>query len=102
MEDAVYDQLYRQLQDLETEYPELITPDSPTQRVGDKAASQFTSVKHNIPLYSLENAFNSEELTKWETRWQKQADDLPEFAYVCELKIDGSAIALTYEKGNFS
>lgn len=99
MEDAVYDRLYRQLQDLETEYPELITPDSPTQRVGDKPASQFTSVKHNIPLYSLENAFNSEELTKWETRWQKQADDIPEFAYVCELKIDGSAIALTYEKG---
>ncbi|MDJ0568363.1 MAG: NAD-dependent DNA ligase LigA [Pleurocapsa sp. MO_192.B19] len=99
MEDVVYDRLYRQLQELETEYPELITPDSPTQRVGDKPSSQFTSVKHNIPLYSLENAFNSEELTKWETRWQKQADDLPEFTYVCELKIDGSAIALTYEKG---
>lgn len=99
MEDAVYDQLYRQLQDLEQEYPELITPDSPTQRVGDKPASQFTSVKHNIPLYSLENAFNSEELAKWETRWQRQLEDIPEFAYVCELKIDGSAIALTYENG---
>ncbi|WP_019507636.1 NAD-dependent DNA ligase LigA [Pleurocapsa sp. PCC 7319] len=99
MEDGVYDQLYRQLQDLEQEYPELITPDSPTQRVGDKPASQFTSVKHNIPLYSLENAFNSEELAKWETRWQRQLEDIPEFAYVCELKIDGSAIALTYENG---
>ena len=99
MEDAVYDQLYRQLQNLEQEYPELITPDSPTQRVGDKPASQFTSVKHNIPLYSLENAFNSEELTKWETRWQRQLEAIPEFAYVCELKIDGSAIALTYENG---
>ena len=99
MEDGVYDRLYRQLQDIEAEHPELITPDSPTQRVGDKPASKFTSVKHNIPLYSLENAFSSEELAKWETRWQKQLDNIPNFAYVCELKIDGSAIALTYENG---
>jgi DNA ligase (NAD+) len=99
MEDAVYDQLYRELQDLETQYPQLITPDSPTQRVGDQPASQFTSVRHNIPLYSLENAFNDQELRKWETRWQKQAPDVQDFAYVCELKIDGSAIALTYEDG---
>ncbi len=105
MEDSVYDRLYRQLQDLETQYPELITADSPTQRVGDKPASQFTSVKHNIPLYSLENAFNSEELAKWETRWQKylglsqEPTDIPDLDYVCELKIDGSAIALTYENG---
>lgn len=99
MEDGIYDKLYRQLQDLETEYPELITPDSPTQRVGDKPTSKFNSVKHNISLYSLENAFNSEELAKWETRWQRQAGDIPEFTYVCELKIDGSAIALTYEDG---
>ena len=99
MEDGVYDRLYRQLQDLEAEYPELITPDSPTQRVGDKPATKFTSVEHNIPLYSLENAFDLAELAKWETRWQKQLEDLPEFQYVCELKIDGSAIALTYENG---
>ena len=99
MEDAVYDKLYRQLQDIEQEHPELITADSPTQRVGDKPADRFNSVKHNIPLYSLENAFNSEELAKWETRWQKQLEEVPEFAYVCELKIDGSAIALTYENG---
>ena len=99
MEDGVYDRLYRQLQDLETQHPELITVDSPTQRVGDKPAAKFTSVRHNIPLYSLENAFNSEELAKWETRWQKQLEDIPDFKYVCELKIDGSAIALTYENG---
>ena len=99
MEDAVYDRLYRQLQDLETQYPELITPDSPTQRVGDKPASEFTSVKHNIPLYSLENAFNSQELAKWEAKWQRQAPDVKSVNYVCELKIDGSAIALTYENG---
>jgi DNA ligase (NAD+) len=99
MEDAVYDQLYRQLEELESQYPELITSDSPTQRVGDKPAAQFTSVKHNIPLYSLENAFSLEELEKWEKRWQRQATDLNNFAYVCELKIDGSALALTYKKG---
>ena len=99
MEDAVYDQLYRQLQELETEYPELITADSPTQRVGDRPATKFTSVKHHIPLYSLKNAFDEQELARWETRWQRQLEDLPEFSYVCELKIDGSAIALTYENG---
>ncbi len=99
MEDAVYDRLYRQLQDIETEYPELITPDSPTQRVGDKPASQFVSVKHNIPLYSLENAFDQEELVKWEERWQRNLGEVEDFNYVCELKIDGSALALTYQNG---
>jgi DNA ligase (NAD+) len=99
MEDSVYDQLYRELQDLEIQYPELITPDSPTQRVGEKPASQFGSVKHNIPLYSLENAFSSEDMQKWQERWQKVAPDNKEVEYVCELKIDGSAIALTYEHG---
>ncbi|MEB3225692.1 MAG: NAD-dependent DNA ligase LigA [Synechococcus sp.] len=101
MEDAVYDQLYRELVALETEHPELITPDSPSQRVGDQPASQFTSVKHNIPLYSLENAFDFGELQQWEQRWQRAlAGKIPHHSgYVCELKIDGSAIALTYENG---
>ena len=99
MEDPVYDRLYRQLQDLETQYPELITLDSPTQRVGEQPASQFISVKHNIPLYSLENAFNLQELAKWQQRWQRQTEDVDCFEYVCELKIDGSAIALTYQDG---
>jgi DNA ligase (NAD+) len=104
MEDAVYDQLYRELSDLETQYPELVTPESPTQRVGEKPASQFSSVRHNIPLYSLENAFNMEEFTKWQERWQRYAPSLIKgqqegFEYVCELKIDGSALALTYENG---
>ncbi|MDY7020585.1 MAG: NAD-dependent DNA ligase LigA, partial [Cyanobacteriota bacterium] len=62
LEDSVYDRLYRELQQLETDYPQLVTPDSPTQRVGEKPATQFESVQHNIPLYSLENAFNTEEL----------------------------------------
>ncbi|MBL1179100.1 NAD-dependent DNA ligase LigA [Pantanalinema sp. GBBB05] len=99
MEDAVYDQLYHELLDLETRYPELITPDSPTQRVGERPASQFTSVRHNIPLYSLENAFGNEDLAKWQDRWRRVAPDVTEFDYVCELKIDGSSIALTYENG---
>ncbi|WP_199248656.1 NAD-dependent DNA ligase LigA [[Phormidium] sp. ETS-05] len=97
MEDAVYDQLYRELQDLETKYPELITPDSPTQRVGESPATEFVSVRHNIPLYSLENAFNMAEFAAWEQRWQKIV--AVSAGYVCELKIDGSAVALTYENG---
>jgi len=97
--DAVYDQLYRELQDLEAQYPDLITPDSPTQRVGERPAAQFHSVRHNIPLYSLENAFNLDELATWQERWQRIAPEVGDADYVCELKIDGSAIALTYENG---
>ncbi len=99
MEDAVYDRLYRELQQLESQYPELITPDSPTVRVGEKPASHFSSVQHRIPLYSLENAFNVEELKNWEKRWQRYAPNVSSAEYVCELKIDGSAIALSYENG---
>jgi DNA ligase (NAD+) len=98
MPDEVYDRLYRELQELELQYPELIVPESPTQRVGEKPATKFTSVQHSIPLYSLENAFNIEEFASWQERWQRvvATDD---FEYVCELKIDGSALALTYENG---
>ncbi|MCY7276172.1 MAG: NAD-dependent DNA ligase LigA [Phormidesmis sp. CAN_BIN44] len=99
IEDAVYDRLYHELQDLEVRYPELISPDSPTQRVGERPASQFTSVKHNVPLYSLENAFGNEDLITWEQRWRKVEPDVTQADYVCELKIDGSALALTYENG---
>ena len=105
MEDTVYDRLYRELQAVETQYPTLVTPDSPTQRVGEKPATQFQSVRHNIPLYSLENAFDFEELNTWQDRWQKLIEDKETVEknqfplYICELKIDGSAIALTYENG---
>ncbi|WP_228054682.1 NAD-dependent DNA ligase LigA [Gloeocapsopsis crepidinum] len=100
MEDSVYDQLYRELQQLETQYPELITSDSPTQRVGEKPATQFSSVRHNVPLYSLENAFNIDELKTWQERWKRHAlKEVESAEYVCELKIDGSALALTYENG---
>ncbi|PZV17297.1 MAG: DNA ligase [Leptolyngbya sp.] len=99
LEDAVYDTLYHELIALETQYPSLITPDSPTQRVGERPASQFTSVRHNIPLYSLENAFGNEDLAKWQDRWRRVAPNIADFEYVCELKIDGSSLALTYENG---
>lgn len=99
MEDAVYDRLYRQLQELEIKYPDLISPDSPTQRVGERPATQFSSVKHHIPLYSLENAFNMEEFATWQERWRRIKPEIDSFEYVCELKIDGSALALTYENG---
>lgn len=99
MEDAVYDQLYRELHQLEMQYPELVTVDSPTRRVGEKPATQFTSVRHNIPLYSLENAFNLDELQGWDQRWRRQVTPSSQAEYVCELKIDGSAIALTYHNG---
>lgn len=97
--DEVYDRLYRELQDLEQQHPQLITPDSPTQRVGERPASQFTALEHNIPLYSLENAFDIDEYRQWEIRWQRQAPDVELAAVVAELKIDGNALALTYENG---
>lgn len=102
MEDAVYDRLYRELQQLELQYPDLITPHSPTQRVGEKPTTQFASVRHNISLYSLENAFNIDELKAWQERWRRHAPNsnaVEAVEYVCELKIDGSALALTYENG---
>lgn len=99
MPDEVYDRLYRELQDLETAHPHLMTADSPTQRVGEKPATQFTSVRHNIPLYSLENAFDLSEFRAWEDRWRRQAPEVGKAAYVAELKIDGNALALTYENG---
>ena len=116
LEDAVYDQLYRELQTLEAEYPQWVSPDSPTQRVGEKPAARFGAVRHRLPLYSLENAFNMQEFGNWQGRWQrvaltaqtanKTADkpvdkpvEEPDFEYVCELKIDGNALALTYENG---
>jgi DNA ligase (NAD+) len=101
--DSVYDQLYRELQDLEAKHPEFVTADSPTQRVGERPAAQFVSVQHHIPLYSLENAFTSADMATWQERCLKviKEDEAQEvdFACVCELKIDGSAIALTYENG---
>ncbi|MCP9887614.1 NAD-dependent DNA ligase LigA [Cyanobium sp. ATX 6A2] len=106
MEDPVYDRLYRELLELETAHPALRTVDSPTRRVGGTPAESFTSVEHRIPLLSLDNAFSLEELEAWYGRLLKTLDRtpepgaaLPELAMVGELKIDGNALALSYEQG---
>ncbi len=101
MEDPVYDRLYRELLDLEAAHPELITADSPTQRVGGAPAQGFRSVRHRIGLLSLDNAFNTGDLEAWYGRLLKVLDREPGTALpmVGELKIDGNALALSYERG---
>lgn len=97
--DAEYDRLMRELQELEAAYPELITADSPTQRVGAKPLDAFQKVEHHIPMLSLGNAFNEGDLRNFARR-VSQGTDTP-VTYVCELKIDGLAISLMYENGKF-
>ncbi|KGG10621.1 DNA ligase [Prochlorococcus sp. SS52] len=97
IEDAVFDRLYRELIELEKQYPSLVTPDSPSQRLGNKPATKFESIKHRIPLQSLDNAFNFDELNYWHSRMQKHLKS--HSAMVCELKIDGNALALSYVNG---
>ena len=101
MEDPVYDRLYRELLDLEAAHPELVAADSPTQRVGGAPAQGFESVRHRIGLLSLDNAFNTAELEAWFERLLKVLDREPTTALpmVGELKIDGNALALSYEHG---
>ncbi|NMB38626.1 MAG: NAD-dependent DNA ligase LigA [Firmicutes bacterium] len=99
IDDAEYDQLMRELIDLETKYPELISPDSPTQRIGHSVVSSFTPVEHQVPLLSLSNAFNQQELVEFCRRVQRWAEEPVE--YVCELKFDGLAVSLNYEQGIF-
>jgi DNA ligase (NAD+) len=94
--DAEYDVKLRELNDLEERYPELRTPDSPTQRVAGALSTDFTAVDHLERLLSLDNAFSPEELDAWATRAQKLGGSGP---YLCELKIDGLAIALMYRNG---
>ena len=98
--DAQYDELMRELRAIEAEHPELVTPDSPTQRVGAAPAEGFTQVAHPRPMFSLGNAFDDDEFLAWHRR----VSDLLEgetFDMVCELKYDGLAVALTYEDGVF-
>ncbi len=95
--DIEYDEMVRELQALEDRFPELITPDSPTQRVGNVPADLFAPVAHRAPMLSLDNTFSFEELEAWNARIEKRVGDAARFA--CELKIDGVACALTYEQG---
>ena len=101
MEDPVYDRLYRELEQLERLDPSLIAPDSPTHRVGGAPATGFVSVQHRIPLFSLDNAFNLSELEDWYGRLLRVLEQPPDTALpmVAELKIDGNALALSYEAG---
>ena len=94
--DYEYDKLYKELEDLEKKYPEFITPDSPTQRVGG-ISTGFSEIKHKYRLYSLDNTYSYEELRKWYARITKEFGNNVEL--VCELKIDGLAIALAYKGG---
>ncbi|HVE49063.1 MAG TPA: NAD-dependent DNA ligase LigA [Casimicrobiaceae bacterium] len=98
--DAEYDALFRELVTLETDHPELVTPDSPTQRVGGAAASVFEATRHRIPMLSLANAFNDVEVEAFDRR-VREALRLERVRYVAEPKFDGLAINLTYEQGRF-
>ena len=94
--DSEYDQLYRELVELETAHPDEILPESPTYRVGGVVLKGFTKYQHQYPLYSLQDAFSREELEAFDQRVRKE---FPSISYVCELKIDGLSISLTYENG---
>ena len=96
--DARYDALFRQLREIEDTHPDLVTPDSPTQRVGTEPAEGFVQVRHPAPMLSLGNAFNEGELVAWHRRVAGLLET-DRFDMVCELKYDGLAVALTYESG---
>ncbi|HEX6594097.1 MAG TPA: NAD-dependent DNA ligase LigA [Bacillota bacterium] len=97
--DAEYDAKLQQLRKLEKTFPELITPNSPTQRVGGKPLDAFEKVQHRVPMLSLGNAFNEADLRDFDQRIKNMIDE--PVHYVCELKIDGLAVSLTYENGQF-
>ena len=96
--DSEYDRLYRELVELEKAHPEQVLPDSPTHRIGGKILDGFEKYSHQYPLYSLQDAFSREELDAFDARVCKELDDV---TYICELKIDGLSISLTYEQGIF-
>lgn len=99
VEDYIYDKEYAELVAIEEQYPDLITSDSPTQRVGGKVLEGFEKVTHDIPLYSLNDVFSKEELIAFDQRVQKAVGRVVD--YCCELKIDGLSVSLRYEDGNF-
>src|SRR6266550_8114609 len=96
--DAEFDRLMNELKKLEAAHPELVTPDSPTQRVGGKPREGFVKVAHSAPMLSLDNAYNKEELRDWERRVH-ELSGRKDIEYVCELKLDGMSLALRYEGG---
>lgn len=96
--DAAFDTLKNELEELELQYPDLITPDSPTQKVGGQPLDKFQKIKHALPMLSLNDAFGEEEIRAWEERIKKLAPRA-RFSFFCELKLDGLAVSLVYEKG---
>ena len=100
--DAEYDRLFRELQALELAHPELLTADSPTQRVGAPPASALVKYRHRRPMLSLANAFSAEELAAWEQRNTRIVAEVPSAGYTTEVKIDGAAVSLTYAQGRLS
>jgi len=99
--DAEFDRLMNELKQLEAERPELITPDSPTQRVGGKPREGFVKVPHSVPMLSLDNAYSEDELRSWERRVH-ELSGRKDIEYVCELKLDGMSLALRYEGGKLA
>lgn len=99
MSDAEYDTLFRELQALEAQHPELRTPDSPTLRIGGEPASAFRKHRHLVPMLSLANAFTEAELREWEERNARLVPEVTAAGYTLEVKIDGAAVSLTYEDG---
>ena len=99
--DVDFDKLMQQLKNLEAEHPALVTPDSPTQRVGGKPREGFVKVRHSSPMLSLDNTYNEEELRAWERRVH-ELTGRSAVDYVCELKLDGMSLALWYEDGKLA
>src|SRR5919109_4861845 len=97
--DAEYDQLMRRLQELEAAFPDLVTPDSPTQRVGAAPLEEFGTVLHSLPMLSLDNAFSAREVREFDGRIKRQLGRADPIEYVAEPKIDGLAVELVYEGG---
>ena len=102
MEDEVSDSLKHELYELEQQYPELITPDSPTQRIGGKPLDKFKKIHHDIPMLSLEDCFSLDELKSWNEKNERYLKHSLATDYYVELKIDGLAVSLVYEKGKFA
>ncbi len=98
MDDYAYDMMMKELEQLEKEYPLLVTPDSPTQRVSGKATQKFSEAVHKVPMLSLSNSYNFDDLLDFDKRVKSLLGDEP-YEYVCELKFDGLAVSLVYEKG---
>src|SRR5882762_8024270 len=96
--DAEFDKLLNRLKKIEAEHPELVTPQSPTQRVGGKPREGFVKVAHSSPMLSLDNAYSEEELREWERRVH-ELSGRTDVEYVCELKLDGMSLAVLYEDG---